>query len=198
MKNWQKFIGLSALVYALSSSAQILAQTPVPPPSEQVTADCAKPVYASDQLVCGDSELRQLDARLSQTLAQPRVVPIGPFQESDAQWFKRRSRCAFEAEHRRCLIEAYAERISATEAPTLDIPGAKTAICKNFGNIRRVSIGKTAGNQVFIKGEGAQLLALAVPKSNGSIWQPNISYTQNGGVYNFKTHDGTGFSCKLK
>jgi hypothetical protein len=32
--------------------------------------------------------------------------------ESDAEWFKRRSRCAFAADHRACLAAAYAGRFT--------------------------------------------------------------------------------------
>lgn len=39
------------------------AQT-VPPPGGQVSADCAAPVYATDQLVCADPGLRALDAQM--------------------------------------------------------------------------------------------------------------------------------------
>lgn len=39
----------------------LIAQA-VPPPIAQRSADCAHPVYASDQLVCTDPELRAIDA----------------------------------------------------------------------------------------------------------------------------------------
>lgn len=43
-------IGLSSLLAA--------TQAAVPPPVEQQAADCARPVYAVDQLICADPALR--------------------------------------------------------------------------------------------------------------------------------------------
>ena len=60
--------GLSALALALAVGAG-LAQT-MPPPTDQVLADCAHPVYATDHLVCSDATLRALDKELIGLWAQ--------------------------------------------------------------------------------------------------------------------------------
>jgi uncharacterized protein len=87
----------------------LLAQA-VPPPAEQVTADCARPIYATDQLVCRDAELRALDLQLAQSLTAFDAAP-SPWLEAQSAWFKRRSRCAFQADHRTCAVWAYRERL---------------------------------------------------------------------------------------
>lgn len=83
----------------------------VPPPPEQQTADCIRPVFATDQLVCSDPALRQLDSQLAAAL-RTFDSPSGSWLEAQTQWFLRRSRCAFQADHRQCVQLAYAERLA--------------------------------------------------------------------------------------
>lgn len=199
MKNWQYFLGLSAAVYSLSSSVQISAQAPVPPPVEQSTADCARPTYASDQLVCDDAELRVLDQQLEALLKQLTPIIPGAFQESDEQWFKRRSRCAFEVEHKKCLSEAYTDRFAVIETASSYTAPAKVAKCKDLGKIGRVTLGKASdGNMVFRKTVSNELVGVATAKSKYNVWKPALSYSQKGQLYDFQSIDGTVFSCKLK
>ncbi|WP_226019553.1 hypothetical protein [Novosphingobium sp. FKTRR1] len=88
---------------------------PVPPPQEQTTADCAHPVYASDQLVCADPSLRQLDQQLADRL-RTTSLDDALLLEGDVLWFRRRSRCAFQTDHRQCLLTAYNERLGLLSA----------------------------------------------------------------------------------
>jgi uncharacterized protein len=199
MKNWQYFMGLSAAVYSLSSSVQISAQAPVPPPVEQSTADCARPTYASDQLVCNDAELRAFDGRLKELLLQNSSIIPGVFQESDEQWFKRRSRCAFEVEHKKCLSEAYTDRFAVLETAFSDTAPAKVAKCKTLGKIGRVTLGKASNGDIVVrKAASNELMGIATAKSKYSVWKPALSYSQKGQLYDFQSADGTAFSCKLK
>lgn len=85
----------------------------VPPPVAQLTANCAAPVYATDQLVCGDPALKAQDAAMAASLARLPVAAVdglAPWLESQADWFRRRSLCAFRRTHRQCVADAYAER----------------------------------------------------------------------------------------
>ena len=199
MKNWQYLMGLSAAVYSLSSSVQISAEAPVPPPVEQSTADCARPTYASDQLVCNDAELQVLDQRLKALLVKRSPIIPGAFQESDGQWFKRRSRCAFEVEHRKCLSEAYADRFAVIETAHTDTAPAKVAKCKNLVKLSRVALGKASnGNLIVRNAVSNELIGVATVKSKNSVWKPALSYSQNGRLYDFQSVEGTAFSCKLK
>ncbi len=199
MKNWQYFIALSAAVYSLSSSVQISAQAPVPPPVEQSTADCARTTYASDQLVCNDTELRVLDQRLKALLSQSSSISPGVFQESDEQWFKRRSRCAFEVEQRRCLVESYADRLAIVETASADIAVAKIAKCKDLGKTSHVTLSKASNGNVIIRETTSnKLIGVAAAKSKYSVWKTPLSYSQKGQLYDFQSVEGTAFFCKLK
>jgi hypothetical protein len=52
-----------------SVSSPISAAQAIPPPPVQSVADCERPTYASDQLVCADAELLALDRELRDGLA---------------------------------------------------------------------------------------------------------------------------------
>ena len=87
---------------------------PVPPPVEQLTANCAAPVYASDMLVCADAELAAADAALAAAVAARLAGDAdGSFAAAQAAWFRASRRCAFETAQRDCLVEAYRARLAA-------------------------------------------------------------------------------------
>jgi uncharacterized protein len=155
---------IAALLLSVSAQA-------VPPPIEQFTANCRAPVYATDQLVCGDRDLRVLDAAIAvatYTLGRAPVAGIAPWLEPQADWFKRRSRCAFEAAHRECATDAYDERMLVLSAlspagrPSMPAYrcGAVLATPVPAGALRLERKGKPVG--------------AAVRQSPRSGWQPYI------------------------
>jgi uncharacterized protein len=91
------------------------AAQPIAPPTDQVSADCAAPAYATDQLVCADPVLRALDAEVADLWA--RLVAAGradaSVREAQSDWFRRRSLCAFRQDHYRCSENSYRTRIEA-------------------------------------------------------------------------------------
>jgi hypothetical protein len=94
-----------ALLYPLIAAA-------VPPPPVLATADCEAPTYASDQLVCGDAELLALDRLLAAQIADRGAQDVsGIGDEDDLEWFQRSRHCAFETDHRDCLLAAYCLRL---------------------------------------------------------------------------------------
>jgi uncharacterized protein len=100
------------LAVAASLVASCADPAPVAPPAEQVTADCAAPTYATDMLVCDDPGLRALDAELARLWgAVPADDPAAT--QAQAAWFRERSLCAFQEDHRGCAQAAYRARIAA-------------------------------------------------------------------------------------
>jgi uncharacterized protein len=74
MRRWSLLQG-KILVAMLCGSLAMVAHA-IPPPLEQVAADCVAPTYATDQLVCADAELKEMDRVMRERLAtlDPRLV----------------------------------------------------------------------------------------------------------------------------
>lgn len=147
----------------------VAAGQAVPPPVEQFTANCATPVYATDQLVCGDPALKAQDAAMAASLARlggPPIDGFAPWRESQAAWFKRRSLCAFEAAHRQCVLDAYAERLEVLGAL------AKTPVTEllsyRCGTVRATF----SGDGALIIWTGGKPVGAAVRRSERSGWKP--------------------------
>lgn len=176
----------------LLSSKGVQAQAPVPPPVEQLTADCANETYATDMLVCAEADLKSLDSEMAESLrvADPDVIRgVPPLLESQRDWFRRRSRCAFEAEARGCTTDAYIERVAMIRAAATrrNDPGFSC----------RLSTGRSAvawllpGGALVVR-DAPQLIAVAVPKRRGqwtayAVWAEDKGkrtiaiISQNGG-----------------
>jgi dienelactone hydrolase len=116
-------VGESLAAAARRAGVQVNAAA-VPPPLPQLTARCDAPVYASDQQVCSDPGLRQLDQRLATLLVEVGAAADN-LPEAQADWFQRRSLCTFSERQSECLQAAYEERIGLLEAlrvPPQQIP----------------------------------------------------------------------------
>jgi len=99
----------------------VLAAQPaaaIPPPPEQLAADCERPTYASDQLVCATPDILALDQRMADLLDRldlEAVVRTDPSFEQQPDWLRRRSLCAFSTAHAECLRAMYEARIAELE-----------------------------------------------------------------------------------
>jgi uncharacterized protein len=105
---------------AIAACGVLAVQTAgaIPPPPEQLAADCVQPTYASDQLVCTTPELLTLDLRMSALLDRvdlEAVIRTDPSFEPQPDWLRRRSLCAFAAAHAECLRAMYEARIAELE-----------------------------------------------------------------------------------
>jgi len=145
---------------------------PVPPPPEQIGADCARPVYASDQLVCSDPLLRALDALNAQRSAQIDAAAPGNAGhiESPADWFRRRARCAFDNRHRACLVDAYRDRLLVLSTLTGTQSIERKLVCRDAwaGRDLRVAIAATGAMRVT---DAGRAFAVATPPVHGSAWK---------------------------
>lgn len=163
-------------VHALRIGLALIAQA-VPPPLPQRTADCSRPVYASDQLLCAEPELRVMDRRLA-TLMSLQSVPQGAWIEDPESWFKRSRLCAMARDHRVCLIDAYRERLALM---TLSGP-APTKQCRRY-RLRIDGEGKFA----LYSADGS-LVAVGVSKD--STWRPFVGVTKERGRLVFRGISG--------
>ena len=112
--------GVLLVIIALWCGLQAAMAQQVPPPVSQVSADCVAPVYATDMLVCADPALRALDTEMLELW--DRIAKTRKRSEAEqAAWFRRRSLCAFDPDHRACVVTAYRTRITDLRA-ALDAP----------------------------------------------------------------------------
>ena len=171
----------------------------IPPPVDQVSADCSAPVYASDQLVCGDPELRMLDDRLRARIDSSPEVSASAWMESHSEWFKRRSLCAFEPAHRQCLLDAYADRLNTMGYLSVPAPSGRDAICKAQSHISKVVIYQDASTEsvVILDPLTSTILGVAVRMHMYQAWKPTLAFRQSGKTLDFAPHDGQGFRCHV-
>ncbi len=175
------------LVLWSAAAAGAAAQAPptVPPPVAQRTADCAASTYASDVLVCGDAELREADRRLTDlllTAAQAGVEDVGALLEPATDWFRRRSLCAFSAEHHRCLAAAYRERTAVVEllvaaqgwASPIDLACEQDSW---HGQRRRARDGLEG---MVIVDDAGRTVGVAVSGGDGPDWRPFLRFEAEG------------------
>jgi uncharacterized membrane protein len=178
----------------------------IPPPPVQTVADCERPTYASDQLVCGDAELLALDRELRDLLAtvdlQTRVAPYALFEPQDL-WFRRRSLCAFSERHAACLKAAYSERVAVItavgSASSAVKQGAATATCSNAPwSTPDVLIRRGSHGTATMTDPQARVLAVAFASFSAEDWSPSVRFATDGAAIRFTAFDGTTVDCRIR
>ncbi len=191
----------------LQSAPPLVSQAhAIPPPPVQTVADCDRPTYASDQLVCADAELLALDRELGKLLATvdltTRVAPVSLIEAQEA-WFRRRSLCAFLERHAACLKAAYSERIAVItavgSASTEATQRSEPATCRNapWGS-SYVFIRRTSDQTATVTDMQARVLAVAFVAARGSDWSPAVRFATEGAAIRFATLDGTTIECHIR
>lgn len=169
----------------------------VPPPPEQVSADCSTPTYATDQLVCGDAELRAMDAAMVQALGKvsPGLLDNPPpFVESQTAWFKRRSMCAFDADGRACTQDAYAERLAVLGELAVAGAGGRSVRCER--PLRAQLSAHTNQNLTVLRNASGGVEAVALLPDAHSGWKAFAEYTTKGKTIRLVRADGVRMECR--
>ena len=169
---------------------------PVPPPPAQIGANCARPIYASDQLVCSDPLLRALDALNVQRSTQIDAAALGNagLIESPANWFRRRARCAFDNSHRACLVDAYRDRLLVLSSLTGTGSIERKLACRDTWADRdlRVAIAATGAMRVT---DAGRAFAVATPPVRASAWKPAVAGRPDGHAITFELPDASVIHC---
>lgn len=176
---------------ASPSSAQTL---PVPPPLEQLQAECTRPQYASDTLVCGDAELRAADAQVAALASTSPTLAADAKWEDQASWLRRRSLCAFETDHRGCLIAAYADRRAVLAA--IAHPATQPLRCTGAWHGRALSSSPISAGQALPINENGQVGAVATPP--GTAWQPWVAWSESATGLKVQPLGASPFVCRLQ
>jgi hypothetical protein len=143
----------------------------VPPPPEQVAANCDAPTYASDMLVCFDADLRVLDARMREAwvaLDFANVVTREAWVEALRRVALRPGRQGTEAS---CPGAAWGHSLVRVRAPE--------------------------SGALAIEDDAARVLAAATPPSPGGAWSPYVEFKVDGSVIQLATMEGSTVVCTL-
>ncbi len=182
-------VGLPCLLVILAASAPGRA---APPPIQQRQADCARPQYASDILVCGDPDLAALDREVGAAALALPPLAAGARWEDQSVWFRRRGLCAFQADHRGCLIAAYRDRRTVLRA--VAAPAAEPLRCAgDWAGRPVVGSGASPGQAVTLREHGL-LLGVATPGE--APWRPALAWRATGRGIALRGLDGARLVCR--
>lgn len=169
-------------------------QSAVPPPAQQVTANCETPVYASDRVICSDEELLDIEHRIGALWAAngQRLAPDDGLEGQDA-WFRRRALCAFQSRHRECLAAAGSERLAVLAAAASPPPtGADRALCRGVGAPRRLTVIRSRGDVVAYDGEALVWVARRADHD----WTPFVTWVA-GKTLTMRTATHRRWTCRI-
>jgi len=185
---------------AAPSPPSVQQTSAVPPPPVQPTAVCDRPVYATDQLVCGDEQLRTVDARLGElyAAADRSGLPDGSqLFESASEWFRRRSLCAFKFSHRSCALAAYRERLAVVQTLITDHgrPLPLNVTCGNAawrGDRRRVPDSDT-----LVLEQDGRPIGVAVVEAPDPLWPAFLRADITGRQLTLTPLAGAPLTCSM-
>lgn len=138
-------------------------------------ANCQAPTYATDLLVCSDLELKTLDAEMGALLSRLDATAIDgvpPMLESQYDWFKRRSLCAFDEDHRQCTDDAYTERLvvllTMLQPEPSDLASFSCQIDDGFSKFRAIVV----ADRALAILDGDDIVGVALEGEGKSTWRP--------------------------
>lgn len=182
------------VIFAATEARAQDAPGAVPPPVEQWTADCSRPVYATDQLVCVDTELRAVDARLRQRLATGHFEFAPPWLEDQGQWLRRRSLCAFKTAHRDCALAAYASRTAILDLMAgYDGKGTPMRCDTGVGTVAKLTT-----DSAVVADAAGRVVAVAFATGRDENWDAFASFSMAGRKLVISTLEGKRLTCRLK
>ena len=162
----------------------------VPPPLPQTRADCERPTYASDRLVCGDAALLALDRQVGEAwraiaATSPdsgTAADLPPLLEAQEAWFGRRSRCAFVEAQAACLEAAYRDRSRVLDAwqraasGAIAGPGTRMRCTGAPWGEATVTVHHPTADTLVLSSLDGRLLAVATPGGDQDGWRPFVQF----------------------
>jgi uncharacterized membrane protein len=197
------YLGFLMAWFLQAVPSPIGAAHAIPPPPDQVVADCTHPTYASDVMVCGDPDLLDLDRQVADALKRIRPATLAtpaPLLEAQGAWFRRRSRCAFSAQHADCLKAAHSERIVV-----LDVLGRVSPALAQTGALARCSGAPwrptdvrvvAAGGSLIVLDSAGHVLAVALDVQPREDWAAFVRFVADGETIRLIPLEHPPFGCR--
>ncbi len=189
---------LGAALLGSGPASFAVEPAPIAPPIDQLSADCNHSVYATDQLVCADRDLRALDRDVAEkaTQAQQRyLLPEGAWFEDQQAWFKRRSLCAFQLDHRGCAAAAYRTRLFELDGVLSPPPMLGSLRCGADLTWRASRVVRDSA--IVVSSLDGKTILVAFPPTSAH-WSGFVTYRHAGRQIIFHRRDGTrDFKCRL-
>lgn len=124
----------------------------------------------------------------------------GALTESVGAWFRRRSLCAFSADHRGCVAAAYQERTGVVQALLATRTGAQPLALQCGANHWRGRYVRTAAglDLLVLANDTGQAVGVSLAAPAGPDWRPFLSHdSARGGRDLTLTHGDERHSCAL-
>ena len=177
----------------LTTVALLALTQAAPPPIEQTTADCANPVYATDQYICADAVLSGQEREIADLWRAAKAdFPQSPWFETQTAWFKRRAMCAFQTDQGACVRGANDERRRVLTA--LSFPNASSlqpATCSSEG--RRASYSLMVGRDSVTAYEDGAPIWSAFTRT--LAWTPFVTFSRGRSIQ-LRRMDGAKMMCR--
>jgi uncharacterized protein len=181
----------------------------VPPPIPQTAADCERPTYASDWLVCGDAALLALDRRVSEAwksiaATQPAAqaaIDLPPLLEAQEAWFRRRSRCASVEAQAACLQAAYRDRARVLDAwqraasGAVAGPGTRMRCAGGPWGDASVTLHRPTADALVLSSLDGRVMAIATPGGGQDGWRPFVQLEGAAAPLRLRPLSGDAFPC---
>lgn len=162
----------------------------------QLTADCAKPVEPTDQIVCADQRLVSLDAELKALVASapPKRLGGSTLVEAQGAWLQRRNDCAKRADGDACAEGAYVERIRVLTSLANPVT-ADAQVARCSGVASGAYRAQFYGTRLVLYSLDGEPLASALPAKSRAPWAPFLAYDMSPNGFRLKGADGRSGRC---
>lgn len=200
MATRSRLIRSIAVTLALGATSLVAQRlSALPPPPEQVSANCVSPTYASDQLICASPGLLRLDRQMVEALkfaGDAALVPLSPFVESQSAWLGRRSLCAMRRGHAACLNAAYKERIAVLTGLVDGNDGSGTDFdCTSKQSPEKTKLHLRADGTAVLS-RHARIVAVGLINYDAKMWTPFVTVRTNGRAARVSVAGVEQFRCR--
>ncbi len=193
---------VAALVLSACGSKPTHPAASTTTPTATAGLDCAKPANGTQQLVCNDPQLTDLDRRLQaayqQALARPGADQAA-LTAAQNNWATVRDGCAQNADMHTCVLEAYQTRLvqlAIADPATVAPPVVAYQCPADFGPLTAQFYNQFDPPTAVLNWKGNQEILFIQPSGSGARYgRQGSEYWEHQGEVKLDL-DGTKFVCR--